>query len=163
MRRGSPRWNRPYERLRVVPITLREARTYVNAHHRHLPAPAGGKIAIAVHDDRGRLRGVAILGRPVARRLDNGSTVEITRVATDGCRNACSALYGGAARVARALGYSRLFTYTLDSEPGTSLRAVGWTAGPITHGGPWSRRKRERSDTHPLGPKRRWRLDVAPL
>jgi hypothetical protein len=78
----------PYERLHIVPVTLRVARTYVDQHHRHLPAPRGAKLAIAVRDTRGQVRGVAILGRPVSRHLDDGSAIEVTRVATDGCRNA---------------------------------------------------------------------------
>lgn len=156
MRHKAPARLRPYERLHIVPITLRTARAYVNATHRHLRAPAGAKLAIAVHDTRARLRGVAILGRPVARRLDNGATIEVTRVATDGCRNACSALYGAAVRVARALGYSRVISYTLASEPGTSLRAAGWAKVGPTRGGTWSRPGRRRDDLHPLGPKQRW-------
>ena len=162
-RRGSPHWNRPYERLHVVPVTLRDARAYVNAHHRHLRAPAGAKLAIGVRDDRERLRGVAILGRPVARRLDNGSTIEVTRVATDGCRNACSALYGAAVRIARVLGYERVVSYTLAEDSGTSLRAAGWTPARATRGGKWSRRERPRKDAQPLGPKQRWERQVLRL
>ncbi len=161
MKRGSPAWNRPYERLHVVPITLRDARAYVNAHHRRLGAPTGAKLAIGVRDDRDRLRGVAILGRPVARRLDNGSTIEVTRVATDGCRNACSALYGGAVRVARALGYARVLTYTLASETGISVRAAGWQPKGVSRGGAWSRHARTRRDLQPLGPKQRWEVDLS--
>jgi hypothetical protein len=160
MKHGSPTWNRPYERLHVVPVTLRDARAYVNAHHRHLRAPAGAKLAIGVRDDRQRLRGVAVLGRPVARRLDNGSTIEVTRVATDGCRNACSALYGAAARIAKALGYARALTYTLASETGTSVRAAGWQPMSVSRGGAWSRHARARRDLQPLGPKQRWEIDL---
>lgn len=151
---------RPYERLHIVPITVRAARAYVNAHHRHLRAPAGAKLAIGVRDTRARLRGVAVLGRPVARSLDDGSTIEVTRVATDGCPNACSALYGAAARIARALGYARALSYTLASEPGTSLRAAGWRPMHLSRGGSWSRHSRVRSDLQPLGPKRRWEISL---
>lgn len=160
MKHGSPTWNRPYERLHVLPVTLRDARAYVNAHHRHLRAPAGAKLATGVRDDRQRLRGVAVLGRPVARRLDNGSTIEVTRVATDGCRNACSALYGAAARIAKALGYACALTYTLASETGTSVRAAGWRPKGVSRGGAWSRRARTRRDLQPLGPKQRWEIDL---
>ncbi|HET8797630.1 MAG TPA: XF1762 family protein [Thermoanaerobaculia bacterium] len=146
----------PSECLRIVPVTLRAARAYVNAHHRHLRAPAGAKLAIGVQDGAMRLRGVAILGRPVARLLDNGGTIEVTRLATDGCANACSALYGAARRAAKALGYQRIVTYTLASEGGHSLRASGWAPSAISAGGPWSRRTRRRHDMHPLAPKRRW-------
>src|ERR1043165_10062987 len=100
-------------RLHVVPITLRAAKAYVSGHHRHLRAPTGAKLAIGIADGASRLRGVAVLGRPVARRLDTGAVLEVTRVATDGCANACSALYGAARRIARVLGYQTLVTYTL--------------------------------------------------
>jgi len=160
-RRGSPHWRRPYERLHVVPVTLRDARAFVDAHHRHLRAPAGAKLAIGVRDDRQRLRGVAVLGRPVARHLDNGSTIEVTRVATDGCRNACSALYGAAARIAKVLGYARALTSTLASETGTTVRAAGWQCKGVGRGGAWSRRACTRRDLQPLGPKQRWEIDLA--
>ncbi len=150
----------PYERLHIAPVTLRVAQAYVDQHHRHLPAPRGAKLAIAVRDTRGQLRGVAILGRPVSRHLDDGSAIEVTRVATDGCRNACSALYGAARRVAQALGYERLFTYTLGTDPGTSLRASGWMNERTTRGGTWSRRARPRAIGRDEGQKRRWRMDL---
>ena len=84
--------------------------------------PVGGKFAVACHDD-GRMCGVAICGRPVARRLDDGTTLEIYRNCTDGTRNACSKLYGACQRIARDMGYKRVITYTLASENGASLRA----------------------------------------
>jgi hypothetical protein len=156
MRHARSDRQRPYERLHIVPITLRVARAYVDAHHRHLPAPSGGKLAIGVADPRGNVRGVAILGRPVARRLDSGTALEVTRVATDGCPNACSALYGAARRIARVLGYARLHTYTLERESGTSLRAAGWQEAQQTRGGSWSRAKRPRASARCTGRKRRW-------
>lgn len=156
MRHAPPARLRPYERLHVVPITLRVARAYVTATHRHLRAPAGGKVAIAVADPRGSVRGVAILGRPVARQLDTGTAIEVTRVATDGCPNACSALYGAARRIARELGYQQVLTYTRADEAGTSLRAAGWTAVHATRGGTWHRRARPRRSGAAEGAKVRW-------
>jgi hypothetical protein len=156
MRHTSPARLRPYERLHIVPVTLRIARAYVMAIHRHLGAPAGGKLAIAVADPRGHVRGVAILGRPIARKLDTGTTVEVTRVATDGCPNACSALYGAARRVARELGYQQVLTYTRADEAGTSLRAAGWTAVYATRGGTWHRAARPRRNGASEGVKVRW-------
>lgn len=103
--------------LRITPCTLREARSYVEQFHRHHRPPQGGLFAVACADAE-KVRGVAIVGRPVSRMLDNGWTVEVTRVATDGARNACSMLYGAAWRAARALGYRRLITYTLLEEGG---------------------------------------------
>jgi hypothetical protein len=94
--------------------------------HRHHQPPAGQIFAVGCADDDGVLRGVAIVGRPVARHYDNGQTLEVTRVATDGTRNACSMLYAAAWRATTALGYTRLITYTQDGETGSSLRAAGW-------------------------------------
>jgi hypothetical protein len=111
--------------LDLVPTTLSAARRFVGRHHRHNIPPQGGLFAVGVATS-GELCGVAIIGRPVARKLDDGQTCEITRVATTGERNACSILYGAAARAARALGYRKILTYTLETEPGTSLMAAGW-------------------------------------
>ena len=113
-------------RLEIVPLTQREARAWIEEHHRHHPAPRGDVFRLGVADESGRIRGVAMIGRPVARGYQDGSTLEVNRVATDGCPNACSALYGAAWRAARALGWRRLVTYTLASESGSSLRGAGW-------------------------------------
>lgn len=110
--------------LMIVPVTFREACDFVAAHHRHHRPPRGMKFAVGVRNGQG-LVGVAIVGRPVARHLDDGHTVEVTRTCTDGTRNANSALYGAAWRAARAMGYRRLVTYTQDGETGASLRAAG--------------------------------------
>jgi hypothetical protein len=111
--------------LRIVPVDFADACEFVAAWHRHLRPPRGYKFAIgAAVDDR--LVGVAIVGRPVARHLNDGRTLEVSRTATDGTRNANSALYGAAWRAAKALGYTRLVTYTRDDEPGASLRAAGF-------------------------------------
>ena len=107
-------------------------------------------------DDAETIRGVATVGRPIARYLQDGWTLEVTRVATDGCPNACSALYAAAWRATRALGYRRLVTYTLESEPGTSLTAAGWRCLGETSGGSWSRADRPRLDRAPLDLKVRW-------
>lgn len=112
--------------LEIRPIMLRAANDFVAAHHRHNQRTTGHKWSIAVYDGE-TLCGVAIAGRPIARNLDDGLTIEIRRVCTDGTRNACSMLYGACCRVAKAMGYKRLVTYTLVSEPGTSLRASWFT------------------------------------
>jgi hypothetical protein len=104
---------------------------------------ASGVIRIA----EGELRGVAIVGRPVARKLDNGWTLEVNRVCTDGARNACSMLYGAAWRAAKALGFRRLITYTLPEEGGASLRATGWRLLGERGGGNWNVPTRPRIDT----------------
>ena len=111
---------------------------------------------VAVADEAGTVRGVAMVGRPVARHLDDGWTMEINRVATDGARNACSMLYAAAWRAARALGYRRVITYTLPEEGGASLRGAGWRLIGEAGGGSWSRRRRPRVDLAPTQTKLRW-------
>jgi len=146
--------------LRPMPCTLTAAFAYVREHHRHHRPPQGGLFAVAAGRD-GSVHGVAIAGRPVARMLDDGATIEITRVATDGTRNACSVLYGAIWRAARALGYRRAITYTLPAEGGASLRASGWTCLGEAGGGSWSRSSRPREDDHPTEVKLRWQVSVA--
>ncbi|WP_433426309.1 XF1762 family protein (plasmid) [Microtetraspora malaysiensis] len=134
--------------LRIIPVTFAEARAYVEQEHRHHRPPAGHKFSIGVADEDGTLRGVAIVGRPVARLLQDGWTLEVTRTATDGTRNTNSMLYGAAWRAAKALGWSRLITYTQEGESGASLRAAGWT--PVAHLPPrrgWSCASRPREAT----------------
>lgn len=143
-------------KLHVVPITQREAFAYVERHHRHHQPPRGSIIQVAVSDEAGTIRGVAIVGRPVARNLQDGWTAEVVRVATDGSRNASSMLYGSCWRAVKALGYRRLVTYTLPEEGGSSLRGAGWTLIGEAGGGSWSRKDRPRVDLHPTQVKLRW-------
>jgi hypothetical protein len=143
-------------RLDIVPCDLSEAMVFVKENHRHHKPPQGGKFALAIADDTEKIRGVAIIGRPVARSLDNGWTLEVTRVATDGCENACSALYGASWRAAKSLGYRRLVTYTLDTESGISLKAAGWKIVGEVKGRSWNCESRPRIDKHPLQGKFRW-------
>lgn len=141
--------------IRIFPCTIRQAKAYVAEHHRHHMPPQGALFALAALDGD-RLCGVVIVGRPVARGLDDGVTAEVTRCCTDGTRNACSALYGRARRAAHALGYSRVVTYTLPSEGGASLRGAGWREVAATDGGSWDTPSRPRMDKHPTVPKLRW-------
>lgn len=145
--------------LSVVPMTLREARAYVDEHHRHHRAPQGGLFAIGAAEDDA-IVGVVIVGMPVARMLADGFTCEVTRLASDGSRNVCSMLYRAAWRAARAMGYRRLVTYTLPEEGGTSLRAAGFTLIGEAGGGSWNRplSGRPRVDLHPTQQKLRWEL-----
>lgn len=140
--------------LSLVPITLREAYAFVRAHHRHHAPPQGALFAVAAMATE--VVGVAIIGRPVGRHQADGYTAEVTRLATDGTPNACSMLYAAAWRACRALGYRRLITYTLASEPGTSLRAAGWRLVGEVKGRSWHRPGRPRVDTHPTQDKLRW-------
>lgn len=141
--------------LFLKPITLKEANEFVKTYHRHHKPTVGHKFSIGVSDGE-RLCGVAIIGRPVARMLDDGWTAEVTRLCTDGTRNACSMLYGAAWRAAKAMGYKRILTYTLPEEGGASLRAAGWKMIGKRGGGSWSRDSRPRTDKHPLQEKIRW-------
>ena len=138
-------------------MTIKAARAVITEWHRHHRAPQGALFAVGCEDGEGTLHGVATIGRPVARRFDDGYTCEVTRLCTDGTRNACSLLYGAAARAAAALGYRDIITYTLPEEGGASLRAAGWEFDGDTGGGAWSRVSRERVDDHPTGVKHRWR------
>lgn len=139
-------------KLEVFPITFKEACLFVERHHRHHKPPVGHKFSICCSKNEG-ICGVAIVGRPVARMNDNGMTLEVTRLATDGTRNACSFLYAKAWQAARALGYKRLITYILSEETGASLSACDWKLIGETGGGSWSRKSRPRLDKHPLQKK----------
>lgn len=113
--------------LHLVPgLALREANELVAQLHRHHRPVKGCKFVVGVADDRGGLRGAAIVGRPRARELQDGWTAEVVRLVTDGAPNACSMLYAACWRAWRAIGGRRITTYILASEPGTSLRAAGW-------------------------------------
>lgn len=146
--------------LTVQPITLREARAFVTRVHRHHKAPQGGLFAVAASEGD-VVRAVVIVGRPVARMLDDGWTAEVTRLASDGARNACSLLYAAAWRAVRSMGYRRLVTYILKEEDGTSLRAAGWRLIGEAGGGKWSRVGRPRVDDHPTQAKLRWEAGTA--
>jgi hypothetical protein len=111
--------------MRIIPITLRQACAFVTEHHRHNKAPRGHKFSIGLEQGY-ELIGVVMAGRPVARALDDGLTIEINRTCTTGEPNANSMLYGAAWRAAKAMGYHRCITYTQADESGASLRAAGF-------------------------------------
>lgn len=142
--------------LELQPITFRECCEFILQHHRHHLPPQGYKFGIAVNDSE-KIVGVITIGRPVSRMLDDGFTAEVTRCCTDGTKNAASMLYGAAQRACRAMGYRRVITYTLKDEPGTSLKAAGWTALYQTPGKSWNG-TRLRIDKHPLGQKTLWEI-----
>jgi len=133
--------------LTITPTNLSKANEFVATHHRHHKPVPGMKFAVAVSDADGVVRGVAIVGRPVSRMLDDGWTLEVNRCCTDGARNACSMLYGAAWKAARAMGFRRLITYTLPEEGGASLRGAGWRPVGLRGGGNWNRASRPRTDT----------------
>ena len=151
-------------------MTVQDARPFVARHHRHSRAPQSGLFAVGLTKNS-ELVGVGIAGRPVARALHDGRTVEITRVCTlAGIRNGCSMIYGALRRAGLALGYRRFYTYTLADETGASLRASGWAVDAELAARPtWNTPSRMRiqtdlfgSETRPPGPKIRWIWQAAP-
>lgn len=138
--------------LLVVPIFQSEAFAFITQLHRHHKKPVGSVFQIAV-EENGKIVGVAVVGRPSARRLQDGFTLEVTRLCTDGTPNCCSMLYSACWRAAKELGYRKLITYILNTEPGTSLKASGWTLIGERGGGSWSVPSRPRVDKHPLQKK----------
>ncbi len=140
--------------MELQPISYKEACAFIDTYHRHHKPPQGHKFSIGVNDG-GEIVGVAVVGRPVARHLDDGWTLEVTRLCTiDGHRNAASMLYGAAWRASRAMGYKRLISYILKEEVGTSLVAAGYKEIGATKGGSWNCKGRPRIDKHPLGQKK---------
>lgn len=138
-----------------MPITLKTANQFVSNYHRHHKPSIGHKFSIGLNDNDD-LIGVAILGRPVARGSDDGFTIEVARLCTNGTKNACSMLYQAAARASKELGYKKIQTYILEVESGTSLKASGWKMEAITAGGRWDHTHGFRNNQHPLEPKQRW-------
>lgn len=143
--------------LRLVPISIAEAKRYVLHHHRHHRPPQGALFALGCESD-GQLVGVAIVGRPVAEGLQNGFTAEVTRCCTDGTRNACSFLYGRSRRALRALGYVHVVTYTREDESGASLRAAGFEQEALIPARSYAKSnvKRRRFDKTEVVPRIRW-------
>ena len=156
----------------LVPVTLREAKRFVNGEHRHNEAPVGWAFGVGIKKD-GELVGVAMAGRPSARKLQAADPylIEITRITTLGHKNACTMLYGAVCRAAKALGYRTAITYTLPEEGGASVRAAGFVLdAELPDPGPWSSPSRPRYEEtllgprkHPSGPKIRWRRELVPL
>ena len=144
----------------VCPITLRTAQAFVREHHRHNEPTSGHKFSIGLTDNE-QLIGVVTVGQPISRHQSDGYTAEVTRCCVlDDCRNANSKLYAAAIRAAFAMGYRRVITYTLPSESGASLKAVGFRVDGITQYNPngWNMpgRPRKQPKRYPAGPKVRW-------
>ena len=139
-------------RLVHVRLELAEANAFVDRWHRHHRPLDFHLFSLgAAFEDE--IVGVAIIGRPVSRMRDAGMTVEVSRLCTDGTKNACSFLYGASARAAFALGFKRIGTYILASEPGSSLYGAGWKLIGETRGRSWTTPSRPRVDKHPLQAK----------
>lgn len=133
--------------MRIRPIELKQANKFIVELHRHHKQVQGHKFSIGCFEED-KMIGVAICGRPVSRHLDNGLTMEVTRLCTDGTKNVCSKLYSACARIAKELGYDKIVTYILESETGHSLKATGWQCEAVGCGGlKWKRNDGERTDT----------------
>ena len=139
----------------IIPISLRQANEYITNNHRHHKAVAGCKFCIALIDETPNIVGVAICGRPVSRYYDDGTTIEITRLCTNGYKNACSRLYGACTRIAREMGYKKVITYILESENGASLKASNFICEGIAGGKIWTG-ARKRDNGVPPELKKRW-------
>lgn len=144
--------------LELVPITLKEANFFVQQHHRHHKPVTGHKFSVAASDGE-KIVGVAIVGRPVSRYLDDGLTLEVNRLCTDGTKNACSFLYSAAWRAARNMGYKKLITYILESENGSSLKASGWKCIGKAGGERWTGKRRPEVDLYPAQMKLRFEIE----
>lgn len=143
--------------LTAIPIELKEANEFVQRLHRHHDPVYRDKFRVACVDEHGIVCGVIQAGRPVSRILDDGKTLEVVRCCTDGTHNACSFLYSRIARIAKEMGYSKIITYILDSEDGTSLKASGWKKEADTQGNrTWNCPSRPRMTTAPTCNKQRW-------
>ena len=145
--------------LSVFPLTLKQLNKFVAEKHRHHKPVRGHRFSLGVRHVTHGMCGACSVGRPVARGLDPYAVAEVTRLVTDGTRNACSILYAAAARACEAMGYAYIQTYVLESEPGTSLKAAGWTFDGMTAGGDWNNSKQyagKRRTDQPMMPKQRW-------
>jgi len=141
--------------MEIRPITFKKACEFVNQYHRHHKPTVGCKFCIGVFDSGGIMHGCAVCGRPVARRYDDGFTLEINRVCTDGTFNACSMLYGASCRIAKAMGYKKVITYILKSENGASLKASNFICEGEAGGTHWTG-ARNKNQNIPAEMKIRW-------
>lgn len=155
----SCRWlqNERLHMLKIVPVELRDANAFIEQLHRHHKRVQGHRFSIGAVNEKGILVGIACVGRPVARGDHPREVLEVTRLCTDGTKNACSFLYSACARIGRELGYKRIQTYILESESGTSLVAAGWQQIGVTAGGQWKHTdgKPRRTD-QPTCPKKKF-------
>lgn len=153
----------------IRPLSLKQANAYVAELHRHNKPTVGHKFSIGCYKND-ELVGVAIVGRPLARHLDDGETLEVLRVCSDGTRNVNSKLYGACVRIAKEMGYRTIYTYTLKSESGASLRGSGWIEDGEAGGGTWNVPSRPREievtnlfgtvQKYPIEKKIRWKQEL---
>lgn len=147
--------------LKPVPTTLAEANAFVGEVHRHHGEVVGHRFSFGVEVD-GKLVGIVICGRPVAPKTEQYKILEVTRLCTDGTKNACSFLYAAAAKVGKIMGFKRAQTFVLPTESGVSLKAAGWVFDGACEksGHGFQSRPNRKSDPHP--PKHRWVKELNP-
>jgi hypothetical protein len=142
--------------VKIVPVELKEANEFIGKLHRHHKPVQGHRFSIGVQKD-GVLVGVATVGRPVARLTNPKEVLEVTRLCTDGTKNACSTLYSAAARIGKEMGYKKIQSFILEIENGASLKASGWLFESVSAGGQWKHTdgKARRTD-QPTCPKHKY-------
>lgn len=145
--------------MNIIPMTIATANKFVANFHRHNKKVHGAKFAIGLAEE-GELIGVAIAGRPIARMLDNGHTIEILRVCVkEQFKNSNSKLYARIKRICQLMGYEKIITYTLNNESRSSLKAIGAKQVSETKPGEWSRSRRRRTSQRIYSQtKLRWEL-----
>lgn len=139
-------------------IELKDANNFVLQLHRHHKPAVGHRFSIACYNND-KLVGVCIVGRPVSRGCNYKDTLEVTRLCTDGTKNACSILYSAAARCAKELGYRKIQTYILETESGVSVEAAAWKYEYTTAGGKWKHTSGPRNNDHPTCKKKLYSKD----
>jgi len=148
-------------RLKIVPLELKELNALVAQLHRHHQPVQGHRFSIGCIDEaNGILVGGASVGRPVSSSTSPKEVLEVTRLVTNGTSNACSCLYSAAARAGKELGYKKIQTFILESEPGVSLIAAGWKLDGVSSGHSWDHAKRKRRTDQPIGPKSRYAKEL---
>ena len=144
-------------KLSLFPATLKQANEMVARLHRHHFPVVGHRFSIGCEDENGLVHGAAIVGRPVARAIDQNRVAEVTRLVSDGTPNVCSILYSACARAAKAMGYRHIQTSILEDELGTSLKAAGWHFDHMTKGRNWNTPSRMgRRTDQPMCDKQVW-------
>jgi hypothetical protein len=144
--------------MRARPLTLKQANSLISKLHRHHKPVQGHRFSVGA-EKHGNLIGAVVVGRPVSRGCDPYGTAEVTRLVTDGTKNACTFLYATAARICRDMGFDKIQTYILNSESGHSLMCAGWILDGVTAGGDWNHSKRyagKRRTDQPMVLKQRW-------
>lgn len=148
--------------LKIIPLELKAANELVAKWHRHHKPVVGHRFSIGCLDAKtGELVGAAIVGRPVARLTNYKTTLEVTRLVTNGTKNACSFLYSAAARIGSELGYEKIQTFVLDSETGKSCEAAGWEFESLSGGGNGWQSREGRRDDQPTELKRKFVRQLA--